>query len=119
MSKEVQGKLFWKSAITNGISKAQKPWEKIEFVIEEKDVQYPTKIAFSAMKADVIQFVNDTSLETEISVSYNLKAREYNGRWYNNVDAWKVEVNRDNGSPVANIPQPTSISEDSGEDLPF
>ena len=119
MSKEVQGKLFWKSEITNGISKAQKPWQKIEFVIEEKDVQYPTKIAFSAMKADVIQFVNDTSLETEITVSYNLKAREYNNRWYNNVDAWKVEVNRDNGNPIVDMPPEPSISEADGDDLPF
>ncbi len=62
-------------------------WRKQEYVLET-DGQYPKKICFMAWgeKIDQFEILQDESL----TVSVDLESREYNGRWYTDVKAWKV-----------------------------
>jgi len=94
MAQEV-GKLIYKSEVIGGTSKAGKPWQKIEFVIQVKGVKYPRKVKFDSLQQSVIGFVNDTSMDTDLRVEYSVESREYNGKWYTNANAFSVETYRE------------------------
>lgn len=63
-------------------------WVKKSFVIETKD-QYPKKIMFTAWndKCDLIPKPG-----TEVVVSYNPESREYNEKWYTDLNMWDLKV---------------------------
>lgn len=60
-----------------------------EYVIETHD-QYPRKMCFDVFGADKIAQFNIQAGE-ELTVSFDIDAREWNGRWFNSIRAWKVE----------------------------
>ena len=62
-------------------------WRKREYVLET-EAQYPKKVCFMAWGDKIDQF-NIQQGET-VAVSIDLESREYNGRWYTDVKAWKV-----------------------------
>lgn len=100
----------------SGTSKAGKEWKKKDFVIETTD-QYPKKVCFTLFgdKTDLLMNISQGQL---VDVSFNLESREYNGRWFHNVNAWKIlaeEVKQN--EPVQDIPPEPSDNE--SEDLPF
>jgi len=69
----------------------------------------------------------------EVKVSFNLRAREYNGRWYNDVRVWRISpAGQSAQAPVAaaspapmpeQAPAPTimdmPVQDDESNDLPF
>ena len=63
-------------------------WEKQEFILETQG-QYPKKVCFNIWGAKIAQF-NIQNGEF-INIGVDLESREYNGRWYTDVRAWKVE----------------------------
>jgi hypothetical protein len=78
------------------------PWKKLEFLIETGD-QYPKKVLFGLMGTKIDQ--NQVKEGQEVVVSFDAESREYNGRYYTNLNAWKV-------SPAGSTPstQPTQPS---------
>ena len=56
----------------------------------------------------------------QIEVSFNLSSREYNGRYFHNVDAWRIESlgTASNDTPEPDIPS-FEESDGSDDDLPF
>lgn len=64
-------------------------WASQEYVIETHD-QYPRKCCFRVFGEDRINAMNIQAGE-ELRVSFDVDAREYQGRWYNTLTAWKVE----------------------------
>jgi hypothetical protein len=63
-------------------------WKKQEFVLEFGD-QYPKIVCFSLRGNRIDQF--PLKLNEQVSVSFDLESREYNGRYYTDVKAWKIE----------------------------
>jgi hypothetical protein len=65
-------------------------------------------------------------VEDMVKVSLNLESREYNGKWYTNVNAWRIESatggapSGGNEDPFTADPEP-SFTPDGGstDDLPF
>jgi hypothetical protein len=63
----------------------------------------------------------------ELTVSFDIDAREYNGRWYNDIRAWRVTRGEapmaaaPAAVPAADIPAPTAPAPavDAVDDLPF
>lgn len=89
---EISGFLYAKPVVKEGVSAAGKSWKSIEFVIEmEASSQYPKKAVFSAFKDTVIERVLSLKVGDEIKVSFNVDAREHNGKWYNTISAWQVQ----------------------------
>jgi len=83
---EITGKIIQILPEQSGES-ARGPWRKQEYVLET-DGQYPKKICFMAWGDKIDEF---SIRETEtITAAINLESREYNGRWYTDVKAWKV-----------------------------
>ena len=119
---EIAGKIIELLEVKFGKS-ANGEWRKQEYVLET-EAQYPKKICFMAWGDKIDQF--DIKKDEKLTVSIDLESREYNGRWYTDVKAWKVS--RDDGDldygqsfqsqdrnepPISN-----SISLD-GDDIPF
>ena len=112
-------------------------WKKQDFVIET-DGQYPKKVCISAWGDKVSESV--LVVGKEVTVSFDIESREFNGRWYTDVRAWKVEEGgggapvepyyaaaTQSGTPAASTlsankaaaPEFLISSEDSKDDLPF
>ena len=83
---EINGKIVELLPVKSGQS-ANGEWRKQEYILET-DGQYPKKICFMAW-GDKIDHFNIKQGET-VEVSVVLESREYNGRWYTDVKAWKV-----------------------------
>ncbi len=95
-------------------------WKKQEFVVETQS-QYPKKVCFSVWGDKIDQFSLSTG--EVVTVSVDLESREYNGRWYTEARAWKIEKGAGNGArpsapPVGDEPF-EAASNGSTDDLPF
>ena len=119
---EISGKIIEILEVKSGQS-ANGEWRKQEYVLET-EAEYPKKVCFMAWGDKIDQF-NIQQGET-VEVSIDLESREYNGRWYTDVKAWKVS--RDDaiaGSPppFANQDRYEPSSMDSSpignDDIPF
>ncbi len=64
-------------------------WSKCDFVIETQD-KFPKKVCITAW-GDLIQTVRNIPAGSDVKVSFDISSREYNGKWYTDVKAWKVE----------------------------
>ena len=87
---EITGKLIQKLPVKSGVSSAGNNWSKAEFVIETIE-QYPRKVCANLWgdRARALDQFQEGSL---ITVSFDLESREFNGNWYTDVKAWKVEA---------------------------
>jgi hypothetical protein len=93
---ELTGRLIQVLEEVGGEGKNGK-WSKCDFVIETAADKYPKKVCITAW-GDLIGTVKATPLESEIKVSFDISSREYNGKWYTDVKAWKVEGGSGGGS---------------------
>lgn len=128
MSLELSGTLQEILPKQTGESK-RGPWEKQDFVIETQD-KFPKKVCCT-LWGDKTNMLQNLSTGTPLTVSINIESREYRGKWYTDVKAWKLEVGDGSGSPASNgssassgmvgdIPPPddSDLPADD-EDLPF
>lgn len=83
---EINGKIIQLLEGKSGQS-AKGAWRKQEYVLETAD-QYPKKICFMVWGDKVDEF--GIKQGENLGVSIDLESREYNGRWYTDVKAWKV-----------------------------
>ena len=86
---EIKGKIIHVLPLQEGVSKAGNPWKKQEYVLETHD-QYPKKVCFQLFGADRIAQAAIQPGE-ELTVFFDIESREYQGRWFTNINAWKVE----------------------------
>ena len=125
---ELAGKVIAVLPPKSGTSRNGNEWTVQEYVIETHD-QYPRRMCFDVFGADKIQQFN-IQVGEELNVSFDIDAREWQGRWFNSIRAWKVDrVSADQS--VA--PQPASFppvnaapaapvdfsAQDEKDDLPF
>ncbi len=97
---ELQGKIIYALEPKKG-SSARGDWMVQEFVLETQDGQYSRKMVFSVFGEDRLQRFN-IQVGQEVSVSFDIDAREYNGRWFNSIRAFDVRpVMPVVGQPVA------------------
>ena len=86
---EIEGRLIQKLGIQSGKS-ARGDWAKQEFVIEYQDGNFPTKACFSVWGQDKVQDLERFQINDEIKVEFNVSSREYNGKWYTDLRAWRI-----------------------------
>jgi hypothetical protein len=121
MSLVVKGKIEQLLQLQTGTS-TRGEWKKQEFIIET-DEQYPKKICFTLFN-DKIGLIEGFNAGMEVEVSFNVESREYNGRWFHNINAWKID--RASEEPVGFNPPPFSEgdippenADSENNDLPF
>ena len=89
MALEIEGTLFQKLPVASGNS-ARGPWAKQEFILEYPDGNFTAKACFTAWGSDKVQELSKYQVGDKVKVSFNLNSREYNGRWYNDLQIWKI-----------------------------
>ena len=86
---ELRGTIIMKLPLAQGVSKAGNEWKKQEYIIEVPDGDYTRKVCFN-LWGDKIDQYNLQEGET-VTVHINLESREFNGRWYTDVRAWRID----------------------------
>jgi hypothetical protein len=116
---EIKGRLVKVLPVQTGQGKNGE-WKRQEFVIELEGT-YPRKVCISAWgdKVNVGSLVEGTML----NVSFDVESREFNGKWYTNLTAWKVETGESQQAPPPMPPmdayQPDMDMPPMKDDLPF
>ncbi len=122
MSLTVTGKIVNVLELESGTSKTGKEWKKQGFVLDT-GAQFNPLVCFSLFGDDKINMLRDFGQGQDVEVAFNISSREFNGKWYHNIDAWKISA-AGGGAPSsttsAEAPFPT-IDEAPAEDddLPF
>ena len=123
---EIKGKIIAALPEQGGTSKAGNAWRKREYVLETQET-YPKKVCFNIFGDRIDQY--PMSVGEDVTVSFDLDSREFNGRCYTDVRAYKVEKGAAAAATYAAAP--TSIPGDfppapvdlpsagATEDLPF
>ena len=84
---EIQGKIIAVLPERSGVSQRGNQWRSISYVLETQE-QYPKKLAFDVTNDKIDQL--NIQLGEILTVQFDINAREYNGRWFNSVNAWNV-----------------------------
>ena len=71
----------------SGTSQRGNQWRSISYVLETQE-QYPKKLAFDVTNDKIDQL--NIQLGEILTVQFDINAREYNGRWFNSINAWNV-----------------------------
>jgi len=126
---ELEGKIKTVLPAQGGTS-ARGTWARQDFVIEYQDGSYPAEVCFSAWGQDKIDELARCKVGDTIKVSFNIRAREYSGRWYNDLRVWRISAIQQN-LPSGNVPPQAPYSDApapsiddmpgdfSNDDLPF
>lgn len=110
----VKGKLVKKLEIEKGTSKANKEWQKQNFVIDT-GAQYNPEICFQVF-GDKIDILNNFKEGQEVEVKFNVSSREFNGKYYHNLDAWFISGQKNVKPEVEQLAESIDANNDS---LPF
>ena len=93
------------------------PWRKQEYVIEIPG-DYPKKVCFMVWGDKIDQF--NVAEGESLTVYFDLESREYNGRWYTDVKAWRIERPEAQGDMPDTPPPPDDAPPpDFDDDIPF
>ena len=131
---EISGKIIQVLPEQGGQSKTTgKDWKLQAYVLETQE-QYPRKVHFEVFGEDRIK-ANPCQLDDVVTVSFDIESREFNGRWYTSIRAWKIQQGVATAetpaaaapvaAPVAAAPQSNvqafdpAAGVDDGTDLPF
>ena len=102
---EVKGKVKSKLQLESGVSKAGKTWKKQTVVIDTGG-EFNNEIAVNAF-GEKLDSLNKLEVGMEVKILCNVYSREYNGRYFHNIDGYHFAIM---GSEVV---------ADSLEDSPF
>ena len=86
---EVVGKIIQVLPAQEGIGKNGNPWKVQPYVLETLD-QYPRKVHFEVFGEDRIK-QNPCDVDQLVTVSFDIESREFNGRWYTSIRAWRIQ----------------------------
>ncbi len=83
-------------------------WKVGTYVLETQE-QYPKKICFEVFGVERMQNFN-IQVGEMMTVSFDIDAHEYNGRWFNSIRAFRVDRNIQSAAPAAGMPEAEGTS---------
>ena len=91
MNVKFTGKIIAVGQVQMGTSQNGTQWSSCEYTIEELNEQYPARAVISVYGSDKLQQFN-IQLGEIITANIGFKAHQSKeGRWFNQLDCWKVE----------------------------
>ncbi len=96
-------------------------FQKREVVVTVEDGRYPQDICLEFVQ-DKISLLESIQAGQEVTATFDIRGREYNGRYYNNLQGWKLETHGE--APASDQPKtsdrdlPTDVDEIE-DDIPF
>ena len=130
MALELEGRIARKLNVQTGTS-ARGAWAKQEFILEYQEGNFPTQVCLNVWGDDKVKELDKYQVGDKVKISFNLSSREYNGRWYTDVRAWRIEPAGAQPQqpqaaeqyppqmPSAPAPSIDDLPGDPDEDLPF
>lgn len=119
----ISGRIDSVLPLQQGTSKAGNPWKKQGYVLDTGG-QYPKKVCFSLFGDKIDQF--PIQVGQDVTVSIGIESREFNGRWYTEVNAWNIIYNGQQAqtpAPQPPVAQPAPATQTPQQqavgDLPF
>lgn len=81
--------------VESGVSKSSgKEWKKVSFVIETEG-EYPKTVCFGIFGGEKVDnFIKFNKIGQRVDVSFDVESREYKGRYYTDLNAWKIFANK-------------------------
>jgi hypothetical protein len=104
---EITGKVIDILQLQSGVSRSGNPWQQLTFVIETIE-QYPKKVAIDLFGEQRIRD-NQVAVGDVVTASFDIESREFNGRYYTSVRAWKVENTSRPRQATAPAPDPNPV----------
>jgi hypothetical protein len=93
-------------------------WKKQDIIVETEG-QYPKKVCISIWgdKINEQQLV----IGNNLTIDFDIESREFSGRWYTDLKAWKIEVVGQSNTQANKLDEiePLDLSEDKDDGLPF
>ena len=90
---------------------------KREMVVTVEDGKYPQEINLEFLQ-DRVSLLDNIQEGQEVTVSFDIRGREYNGRYFNNLVGWKIQA----GEGAAPAAAPAAAKDDkppvSDKDVP-
>ena len=90
MAMDLEGRIVRKLNVQSGTS-ARGAWAKQEFIFEYQEGNYPSQVCMNVWGEDKVRDLDKYQVGDKVKISFNLSSREYNGRWYTDVRAWRIE----------------------------
>jgi len=101
---ELKGTITHALPMVSGTSKAGNPWKKREYVLEYSEGQYPRRLHFTCFGDNADRIILEPG--QQVTVYFDLDSREYNGRWYTEARAWRVDPASPATAPAATATTP-------------
>jgi single-stranded DNA-binding protein len=93
---------------------------KREFVVSVEDGKYTQDISLECIQ-DKVSMLDSVNAGDEVKVSFDIRGREHNGRYFNNLQAWRIQSSQ--GSSAApdddRPPLPDHEPAELEDDIPF
>lgn len=89
MALELEGTIRQKLGEQSG-SSARGAWVKQEFLLEYPDGNFTAQVCLTAFGQDKVQELQKYQVGDRVKVSFNLRSREFNGRWYTDISIWRI-----------------------------
>ena len=102
---EIVGKIIQVLPMQEGIGRNGNPWKLQGYVLETIE-NYPRKVHFEVFGEDRIKN-NPCEIDQIVTVSFDIESREFNGRWYTSIRAWKIQQG-DMTQPAAPVAAPVA-----------
>ena len=103
---KIIGKIKSILPIEKGESKSGKEWKKQSIVIDTGE-QYNPDVCLSLF-GDKIDLLKNYQIGSNVTCNINISSREFNGKWYHNLDCWSIASNEAQVKQVVNnaLPEP-------------
>jgi hypothetical protein len=90
---------------------------KREFVVTDaSNDKYPQDINMELVQ-DKVSLLDEVNVGDEVNVTFDIRGREYNGRYFNNLQAWKLSVEGKASASPAEAPADDGF--DDSDSIPF
>lgn len=113
MQNTIKGTLLKVLDVETGTTQAGKEWNKRAFVVKTDD-KFPKEVCFTLF-GEKTTLIDSHQSGSVLEVHFNLSSREYNGKYYHNIDAWKIDASEGNAEQLPDNGYQTAKK----DDLPF
>lgn len=106
------------------VSQTQKISDKFQkriIVVTDKDEKFPQNVPFTFTQ-DKVSLLDKVSPGSTVEIAYNLRGSEYKGKWYSEIQGWKIDVlESENKSTNHHKPESkeAAFEADGDDSLPF
>lgn len=113
MQNSIKGTLLKVLEVETGETKTGKAWSKRGFVVKTED-KFPKEVCFTLF-GEKTTLIDSHQSGNMVEVHFNISSREYNGKYYHNIDAWKIDASEGNAESLPDNGYQTAKK----DDLPF